>query len=469
MSKDIIKKISRSLPAEGAIIGPGNGRRGHNIQTENELKSKMEALDTSYKISSRKISAETRELKRILYDLQRELRVSQTREHYIPSPIEGSQPGIRSRKNSRVKKEPSTQKHSHVNTDFRLESQQDVSGRPDTFTTEGNISPRRLSVAKRRKSSNSSQVDAKKIKELTTLVEKQPTFDVTTTNAERSAAEEEQNNILRNKTESVSNDKDKSPAENLKKVTFADDLENSNSSTNPVFKILTAQEPELKFEIQDISLLGESTENPQAYNKVKDSEADSSTRHSRKKRSSVTGTLDATNLRILSDRTPPRIQHLRKLNDYEPSLLQEGGPRQRRMTVASHSVPTANLANIREELPRTPFYHQSRKYSMPPVRQGRKPSLAQQHLMRFFPQSGAGTEQQQSVDVSASSSRGSKRIGVAARDYSRGRKRLSSLLPPLKEEVKVHSTPGVWTGLQDCRYLRTEDNEISIEDIFRKD
>lgn len=110
MSRDH-RKISRSV--EERNIHASTTRVSQISQTDNELKQKLQAIDTSYKISNKRIRNETRELKEILYGLQRELQVSkgENHAHYIPSFIE--QPQRRTRRTT----VPSEERRDVVNAD----------------------------------------------------------------------------------------------------------------------------------------------------------------------------------------------------------------------------------------------------------------------------------------------------------------------------------------------------------------
>lgn len=78
------RKISRSLE-EGSILASTDHLTPIS-QTDNELRQKLEAIKTSHKLSNKRIKQETRELKKILHDLQKELKVSKgTHGRYIPS------------------------------------------------------------------------------------------------------------------------------------------------------------------------------------------------------------------------------------------------------------------------------------------------------------------------------------------------------------------------------------------------
>lgn len=84
MSRDQ-RKLSRSL--EECNIHGSTPSVSQISQTDNELRQKLKAINTSYKLSNKRIRNETRELKEILHGLQRELRVSQGAQ-YIPSLFE---------------------------------------------------------------------------------------------------------------------------------------------------------------------------------------------------------------------------------------------------------------------------------------------------------------------------------------------------------------------------------------------
>ncbi|KAJ7351676.1 hypothetical protein OS493_036091 [Desmophyllum pertusum] len=91
------RKISRTYE-ERNILASSISRVSQISQTDNELKQKLQAIDTSHKLSNKRIKNETRELKEILHGLQRELKVSKGINHgqYIPSQFE--QPPRRSRR-----------------------------------------------------------------------------------------------------------------------------------------------------------------------------------------------------------------------------------------------------------------------------------------------------------------------------------------------------------------------------------
>ena len=93
MSRDQ-RKISRSLE-EGSILA-STDQLAPISQTDNELKQKLEAIKTSHKLSNKRIRQETRELKKILHDLQKELKVSKgTHGRYIPSLLDQPQGRLR--------------------------------------------------------------------------------------------------------------------------------------------------------------------------------------------------------------------------------------------------------------------------------------------------------------------------------------------------------------------------------------
>lgn len=93
MSRDQ-RKISRSLE-EGSILA-STDQLAPISQTDNELKQKLEAIKTSHKLSNKRIRQETRELKKILYDLQKELKVSKgAHGRYIPSLLNQPQGRLR--------------------------------------------------------------------------------------------------------------------------------------------------------------------------------------------------------------------------------------------------------------------------------------------------------------------------------------------------------------------------------------
>lgn len=453
MDRDVLRKISRSLPAEGAIVGAGKGHRGRNISAENELKVKMEAIQTSYKISSKRHNAETHELQKILYDLQRELKVS--KEHCVPSPIESNQPERRFRKNSRIKKKLSVQEHDNVNSAVRSESQQESARqnneKPGVFSVEANVLQSESSVAKRRRRHSSwNCVEAKKIKEVVTAIEGQK---IDTTNSDQEDEDAEK----------ALNEKEKLPSESLKIFNFVKSEPANTESSDPVLVITSGHERFTK----SVCLSKESdTKAINGHNERTLNIASHAGSH-HKTRSSI----ETQTVRLLTDHGLPRTRAFRKSSGCERPNMVDGDQRERCVSLAPQSIPTSSLASVQQEPPRTPRYSwaQHRKYSMPPLTRGRKPSLAQQHLMRFFPQSVV-SDPQQITDVSKPSSERARRISVVNRYNDHGSRRVSSHLPPLKEEEKSqNSAPKLWTELQDCRYLRTEENEISIEDIFRKE
>lgn len=84
------RKISRSL--EERNITASITRVSQISQTDNELKQKLQAINTSHNLSNKRIRNETRELKEILHGLQRELQVSKgIHTQYVPSLIEQPQ------------------------------------------------------------------------------------------------------------------------------------------------------------------------------------------------------------------------------------------------------------------------------------------------------------------------------------------------------------------------------------------
>ena len=89
MSRDH-RKISRSFEERNILAS--TTRVSQISQVDNELKQKLQAIDTSHKLSNKRIKNETRELKEILHGLQRELKVSKGNYgQYVPSLMEEPQ------------------------------------------------------------------------------------------------------------------------------------------------------------------------------------------------------------------------------------------------------------------------------------------------------------------------------------------------------------------------------------------
>lgn len=89
MSRDH-RKISRSYEERNILAS--TTRVSQISQADNELKQKLQAINTSHKLSNKRIKNETRELKEILHGLQRELKVSKGNYgQYVPSLIEQPQ------------------------------------------------------------------------------------------------------------------------------------------------------------------------------------------------------------------------------------------------------------------------------------------------------------------------------------------------------------------------------------------
>lgn len=441
MNKNTVRKISGpSLHIEGVITGAIKCRQGRKISAEHELKAKMEAINTSYKISTKRHNAETHELQKILKDLKNELRVSS--EPYVPSSIEMNKPETRFRRNSRVKKELSIQERDNVNTVLLSESQQEKTApnchQPDNFSIEDNIFQREAFFAKRRRKNSSANYEkTKKIKEIVTATCEQ---DHAHLNA-------------------VVKDNDDTQYEGLKIYSLSSDLENSDSSHDPVTVFSRGHELDLK-EIDlnqqsDITVANEC----KAFTLNIASNADHSACHHKKRSSSVSEeTLNADNVGVVSDNTPHRAQSFRKPSCSAGNFLRVGS---RERTLSLKSIP--------EGLPRTPHLSlaQENNFGILPLRSRRKSSQTQHHLRRPFPQ-GDANEPQQVIDAFEPSPGRRRSISVVNRFGDHRKRRISNHLPPLKEE-KTESTTNLWTGLQNCRYLRKEDNELSIEDIFRKE
>lgn len=84
------RKISRTFEERNILAS--TTRVSQISQADNELKQKLQAINTSHKLSNKRIKNETRELKEILHGLQRELKVSQGNySQYVPSLIEQPQ------------------------------------------------------------------------------------------------------------------------------------------------------------------------------------------------------------------------------------------------------------------------------------------------------------------------------------------------------------------------------------------
>lgn len=414
------RKLSRSLEERGTLASIT--RSSQLSQKDNELKQKLDAIDTSYKLSNKRIKKETRELREILYGFQRELKLSKPmKEVYTPSLLEKPHHG-------RVRRTTVSSVPSEDRKEVWLERCQD--GREKAKYLE-------FSDMERRKSES--------------FQSGSPAHDVQTIE------------------EGISREK---PCDKIRSAQ-EDELKELKDNRSPVFaqeiiRDLRAQQPkssELKNELNFLPE-GSQTKTWESESGVSRSVVQAGNRrvlgHSltehqdRRKKSSVDGSHSFSKSfrgRFITDETISTGSTRKKS---QPQQISEIGMNRHRPSIGEElpSVPKQRKVSLN-----VPLYPRQRKDS-----NGRDGSPMGGPPMRL-----SSNDSSVSAFDSLPENLGGRRMSVA---HGRVRKiSRATGLPPLKEETNRQQESLVenWGDLAKCRYLRKEENDISIDDIFRKE
>lgn len=426
MSRDQ-RKISRSL--EERSILASNTRVSQISQTDNELKQKLEAINTSYKLSNKRIKNETRELREILHSLQSELKVSK-RIHgqYIPSIFEQPQRRVRRTTVSSVPSED--RKEAAVE-----QSQQDRS-------KDRNLNHDAMARCRSGSFPPASHVhDAKKLKDAD--------FD------------DGPDEILQVKQEPENELKDvfvkKTNSERAQEKQIVDSKNDQISPHAPNKTELWGNERAEHEEHRHVSQAG----NQRLLARRSSIEQE---QQSGRKKSSTEGSQSFSNVlrgRFITSQSTSLSSSTRKMSRTQQrseGSSEVGLHRQRPSIVDEYSL----APNQRKRSLGVPQYPWKRKGST--GNRGDSPVTGSRS--RF------NVHDPESAFDSLPENLGGRRMSVA-----HGRIRRTSRvtgLPPLKEELKtaqrLQETPAEnWSDLAQCRYLRKEEKELGIDDIFGKE
>ena len=425
------RKISRSLEERNILAS--TTRVSQISQTDNELKQKLEAIDTSYKLSNKRISNETRELRGILHSLQTELKVSKgARGEYIPSIFDQRQARCRRFTVSSVPSED------------RKEVGVEKSQQGNSKEGEHDGNPRRRSGSF---PPSTHGHDAKKIKNA-------GSDDVDVRNE---IIEEEENDVFEEDHERNVVSHEKTKSQKTQEIVSDFNADRVNPQTRNRTEFLGSERDEHGTN-RRISQTGSqrifgrySTEQKQQQqgDGRKYSSTESSQSFSKAFRGRFVTSQDTTlssSFRKTS-RTQQSSESAREvgLNRQRPSIVEEyrSVPNQRKISLNVSQYPWQRKRSIGNR--------------------GDSPSSGLQGRLDAH-------ESERSFD-SLSENFGGRKVNVA-----NGRVRRISRatgLPPLKEEQKtaqmVQETPTEnWRDLAKCRYLRKEENELSIDDVFDK-
>ena len=422
------RKISRTYE-ERNILASSISRVSQISQTDNELKQKLLAIDTSHKLSNKRIKNETRELKEILHGLQRELKVSKGINHsqYVPSQFE--QPPRRSRRTT-VSSVPSEDRKE---VGFERDLQRSEKRNSDDLARNRSGSFPPVSEARDEKKINDALDDKFAENKLDTQhdVFDEPGGEVIKVFIEQTKSAQQTNDWqndeitltprAQNKTELPSIEQENYPQRRIS-GTGIDPKRLAKSSPKE-----QQQQGERKRSTSDVFRGRFVT----ADTNYLDTSLSSSTRR--------------------TSQTQPRGEVGRGVNRLRPSIVEEFS-----------SVP-----NQKEQ--------RKTSLGMPPYPWQRKGSVGNRGDSPMTGHGSLGRLDSHDAEVvfdALPDYLGGRRLSVAqgrVRRISRG-----TGLPPLKEERVAQkkslqgSSAENWSDLSKCRYLRKEEQEISIDDIFDK-
>ena len=436
MSQEKKRRDSRALiGAEDRSLIGSSCRVSQYTQSENALKQRLKDIDHSFHQTNRRISHETHELKQILHGLQRDLKVSRpVVDYYVPTQLELSEaPRWRRYTTSTF---PTTEK-------LRVKGLDKVAGLKTAGDDGGKVereeNPSQGNLTKRPQRSNS-LASIREAKELRDFKQEAEPLDQKFTKESRPIQKD--NGDVKDYGEGPSDGKMPIHSQNVelkpRMSTGGSDHKNgkqtqlncSGSSNGRILPDRPSAEQLLQT-ARRRSVAGAGAQANAFWGRFMTSESDAAEQ-------------------TVSVPQPSRTR--RVTVGHKPAML--GAPRQRTSLQEITSLSSPYQPKLRKSSLSYPQY-----YGNPSPRNMN--SSIQGNNPRMSPLLEIADEDQYEGPR--------RRASVAYRTRSR---RKHSTLPPLPEDsVAKRSTEstGVWTALSSCRYLRKEEKEITIDDIFRKD
>ena len=417
MSRDQ-RKISRSLE-EGNILA-STTRVSQISQTDNELKQKLEAINTSYKLSNKRIRNETHQLRGILHSLQKELRVSKgAHGEYIPSVFEQRQ--ARSRRIT-------------------------VSSVPSEDTKEVGVEKSQQGYSKGRERDGNPRQRSGSFPPATHVHDAKKIENAGTDDGPNEMIKDEQNDVF-DEPEDLSQEKTKCQKTQEILSDFKADRSIPQTQNRTEFWGHERDEQGTNRRISQAGsqrILGHySTEQQQHGGRKYSSQSFSKVFRGRFVANQDT-TLPTSTRKTSRNQQSAESAREVGLNRQRPSIVEEywSVSSQRKISLNASQYPWQRNGSIGNR--------------------GDSPLTGQGRL--------------DAHDVEKSSGSLSENLGGRKVSVGPGRVRRISRatgLPPLKEDQKttqmVQETPTKkWSDLAKCRYLRKEENELSIDDIFDK-
>lgn len=412
------RKLSRSLEERNILAS--TTRASQISQNDNELKQKLDAINTSYKLSNKRIMNETRELREILYGLQSELNFSKEMKGvYTPSLLER-------RRRGRVRRTTVISVPSEDRKDVDFERDQEGRGK-ERMLEHSEMESVTVGLKSASHSDDVKNMEEKPCaKKETTQDAELEKLQVNTSHVFIQEITRDDNEQHETKSEDLKTKQNFHLEENTKKTW--ENESDKHRSNRRVFETGKGRSV---------------VEHPDGRKK---SSTESSHSFSRTFRGRFVTDNDTTS--TTSTRKTSRTQQIsdgnREVGIHRPSIGEE--------SVTVPSVPKQRKISLN-----VPPYPGQRKDV-----HNRGGSPMSGHLVR--PQANDSS----ALD-SLPENLGGRRISVA---HGRVRKTSrTTALPPLKEEInkQQESLLESWSDLAKCRYLRQEQNEISIDDIFRKE
>ncbi|KXJ22167.1 uncharacterized protein LOC110252910 [Exaiptasia diaphana] len=485
------RKVSRSLADASAAISPGTGSHAHFKQPENELKQKLDALDTSFKISNKKISSETRELRQILFDLQRDLRASKSANQYVPSSFEEQGQAKRQRRitvalgNRELSpRDDDTIKSSSPETMEGLQSKGSKATPTKRQRKVSGASPRQPKILVQEEDVlKSENIGGRLINEKETdlgtegvMVTVEPNEGLT--NAENCMSlKQEVQQTQANKQHGEAYDGESEIFSRAERIPMNLTLDPKASESKKESNITDDSQGRVrKTSHSGVFSYSSSSSDTKTFDRLKPSPTGSTygltySKHFNEERKRSLSDSDASYRdtfkgRFMTQSLPEKLKDQCRI-DLRP---QESQKRTRRVTVSGPPPMGARRLIDIADIPVTPFHPG-------PIRKkstGRGPTGG-------LPKR-RGTEKEDSSaevfdDNEITRDKYNLTVGrsqeAKQRRYSSVYKPTSSSLPPLKEEThnaaRQAEAAKQWENLDQCRYLRKGNEVLSIEDIFRKD
>ena len=411
MSKEKRRRDSRALiGAEDRSLIGSNTRISQYTQSENALKQRLKDIDQSHQQSNRRISHETRELRQILHGLQKDLKVSR---HYVPTQLEERQlQPVRTRRNttSSFPGPPERLELLHKVLDDSSESEV---GLPVDM-------PSNAYLAKRRRSN--SMPSMKAARDLRNIQEEDANPAQAT--EERDKTEEEETIVrLQNPTRGAADDKTRRPA-----------VHDSGSGNRVYPKRISAERLQQDARKRSTASAGQAAFSNAFLGRFLTSDESSA------------GAQVAT----------PHPARVRRSTVAHRTAEMPGAPRKR---LSAHELGPGSSSAFQPTL---------RKASLSYPLWGGGPANSPSRTSNPAAPPSSPRPPPASPLSEMESSAARRRLSVANRARSR---RKASTLPPLVEDPAASKAAEdkVWTELARCRYLRRDESELTIEDIFRKD